>query len=117
MYIYFEYTLSPKTNHTGKKKTGTAKGGLDRTNFFRTCEASFDKRSGFLREPEQSLDFLNAMKNASSEDIRRLKQCPEQVKHETSQSQDIQNDICEDISLDTTQKVDSEINESRGIGM
>ena len=109
--------LSPKTNHTGKKKTGTAKGGFDRTNFFRTCEASFDKRSGFLREPEQSFDFLNAMKNGSPEDIMRLKQWAEQVKHERSQSQDIQNDICEDISLDSVQKVDSDDKKSRGFGM
>lgn len=81
------------TNHTGKKKTGTAKGRFDRTNFFRTCQTSLDKRSVFFREPEPSFDFLNAMKNGSPEIIMRLKQWAEQVKHESSQLQNIQNDI------------------------
>ncbi|MDC1900546.1 mobilization protein BtgB, partial [Bacteroides uniformis] len=41
--------LSPKTNHTGKKNCGNVKGGFDRTDFFRKCESSFDRRMGFDR--------------------------------------------------------------------
>ena len=52
--------LSPKTNHTGKKNCGNVKGGFDRTDFFRKCESSFDRRMGFDREPEESFDYLNA---------------------------------------------------------
>lgn len=40
--------LSPKTNHTGKKNCGNVKGGFDRTDFFRKCETSFDKRTGYV---------------------------------------------------------------------
>ena len=53
--------LSPKTNHTGKKNCGNGKGGLDRTDFFRKCESSFDRCMGFDREPEESFDYLNAV--------------------------------------------------------
>ena len=42
--------LSPKTNHTGKKNCGNVKGSFDRTDFFRKCESSFDRRMGFDRE-------------------------------------------------------------------
>ena len=57
--------LSPKTNHTGKKNCGNVKGGFDRTDFFRKCESSFDRRMGFDREPEESFDYLNAVKNGN----------------------------------------------------
>ena len=40
--------LSPKTNHTGKKNCGNVKGGFDRTDFFRKCESSFDRRKNFI---------------------------------------------------------------------
>ena len=68
--------LSPKTNHTGKKNCGNVKGGFDRTDFFRKCESSFDRRMGFDREPEESFDYLNAVKNGSPAEIAR--QDPEQ---------------------------------------
>jgi hypothetical protein len=57
--------LSPKTNHTGKKNCGNVKGSFDRTDFFRKCESSFDRRMGFDREPEESFDYLNAVKNGN----------------------------------------------------
>lgn len=60
--------LSPKTNHTGKKNCGNVKGGFDRTDFFRKCESSFDKRTGYDRAPEQTFDYLNTMKNGSISD-------------------------------------------------
>lgn len=63
--------LSPKTNHTGKKNCGNVKGGFDRTDFFRKCENSFDRRMGFDREPEESFDYLNAVKNGSPAEIAR----------------------------------------------
>jgi hypothetical protein len=70
--------LSPKTNHTGKKNCGNVKGGFDRTDFFRKCESSFDRRMGFNREPEESFDYLNAVKNGSPAEIAR--QEPERSK-------------------------------------
>lgn len=63
--------LSPKTNHTGKKNCGNVKGGFDRTDFFRKCESSFDRRMGFDREPEESFDYLNAVKNGNPAEIAR----------------------------------------------
>ena len=74
--------LSPKTNHTGKKNCGNVKGGFDRTDFFRKCESSFDKRTGYERDPAQSFDYLNAMKNGSPEDIARQVERAERVRHE-----------------------------------
>lgn len=74
--------LSPKTNHTGKKNCGNVKGGFDRTDFFRKCESSFDKRTGYERDPAQNFDYLNAMKNGSPEDIARQVERAERVRHE-----------------------------------
>lgn len=77
--------LSPKTNHTGKKNCGNVKGGFDRTDFFRKCESSFDKRTGYERDPAQSFDYLNAMKNGSPEDIARQVERAERVRHERAE--------------------------------
>ena len=74
--------LSPKTNHTGKKNRGNAKGGFDRTDFFRKCETSFDKRTGYDRAPEQTFDYLNTMKNGSPKEIFQKKEWAERVNHE-----------------------------------
>lgn len=74
--------LSPKTNHTGKKNCGNVKGGFDRTDFFRKCETSFDKRTGYDRAPEQTFDYLNTMKNGSPKEIFQKKEWAERVNHE-----------------------------------
>ena len=74
--------LSPKTNHTGKKNCGNVKGGFDRTDFFRKCETSFDKRTGYDRAPEQTFDYLNTMKNGTPEEIFQKKEWAERVNHE-----------------------------------
>ena len=74
--------LSPKTNHTGKKNCGNVKGGFDRTDFFRKCESSFDKRTGYDRAPEQTFDYLNTMKNGSPKEIFQKKEWAERVNHE-----------------------------------
>lgn len=74
--------LSPKTNHTGKKNCGNVKGGFDRTDFFRKCESSFDKRTGYDRTPEQTFDYLNTMKNGSPKEIFQMKEWAERVNHE-----------------------------------
>ena len=65
--------LSPKTNHTGKKNCGNVKGGFDRTDFFRKCESSFDKRTGYDRA---------TMKNGSPKEIFQKKEWAERVNHE-----------------------------------
>ena len=74
--------LSPKTNHTGKKNCGNVKGGFDRTDFFRKCETSFDKRTGYDRAPEQTFDYLNTMKNGTPKEIFQKKEWAERVNHE-----------------------------------
>lgn len=74
--------LSPKTNHTGKKNCGNVKGGFDRTDFFRKCESSFDRRTGYDRAPEQTFDYLNTMKNGSPKEIFQKKEWAERVNHE-----------------------------------
>lgn len=74
--------LSPKTNHTGKKNCGNVKGGFDRTDFFRKCESSFDQRMGFDRNPEESFDYLNAVKNGSPSEIARQVERAERIRKE-----------------------------------
>lgn len=74
--------LSPKTNHTGKKNCGNVKGGFDRTDFFRKCENSFDRRMGFDREPEESFDYLNAVKNGSPAEIARQVERAQRIRKE-----------------------------------
>ena len=74
--------LSPKTNHTGKKNCGNVKGGFDRTDFFRKCESSFDRCMGFDREPEESFDYLNAVKNGSPAEIARQVERAERIRKE-----------------------------------
>lgn len=74
--------LSPKTNHTGKKNCGNVKGGFDRTDFFRKCESSFDRRMGFDRELEESFDYLNAVKNGSPAEIARQVERAQRIRKE-----------------------------------
>lgn len=73
--------LSPKTNHRGTAK-GAVRGGFDRTDFFRKCESSFDRRMGFDREPEESFDYLNAVKNGSPAEIARQVERAERIRKE-----------------------------------
>ena len=58
------------------------KGGFDRTDFFRKCETSFDKRTGYDRAPEQTFDYLNTMKNGTPKEIFQKKEWAERVNHE-----------------------------------
>ena len=74
--------LSPKTNHTGKKNCGNVKGSFDRTDFFRKCESSFDRRMGFDREPEESFDYLNAVKNGNPAEIARQVERAQRIRKE-----------------------------------
>lgn len=73
--------LSPKTNHRGTAK-GAVRGGFDRTDFFRKCESSFDRCMGFDREPEESFDYLNAVKNGSPAEIARQVERAERIRKE-----------------------------------
>jgi hypothetical protein len=57
--------LSPMTNHRGTGRTGSVKGGFDRSNFFRKCEQSFDVAFGHNRDIRDSYDYQNAMKNGT----------------------------------------------------
>lgn len=61
--------LSPKTNHRSTGK-GAVKGGFDRTEFFRKCEAGFDLRTNYRRDIKESFEYLNAMKNGTPAEIQ-----------------------------------------------
>lgn len=50
--------------------------------FFRKCEFSFDKRTGYARTPEQTFDYFNTMKNGSPKEIFQMKEWAERVNHE-----------------------------------
>lgn len=70
------------SSSAGKKNCGNVKGGFDRTDFFRKCESSFDRRMGFDREPEESFDYLNAVKNGSPVEIARQVERAERIRKE-----------------------------------
>ena len=74
--------LSPKTNHTGKKNCGNVKGGFDRTACVRKCDSSFDRSMEFDREPEESFDYLNAVKNGSPAEIARQVERAQRIRKE-----------------------------------
>lgn len=71
--------LSPKTNHTGNKKTGTVSGGFDRNAFCERCEQSFDKTTGFIRKAEESFKYQNTMKHGSFQEIENVVKWAAQV--------------------------------------
>lgn len=56
--------LSPLTNHKNTKK-GTITGGFDRVNLFQRTEQGFNKLFGYNRQPTESFDYHNTMKNGS----------------------------------------------------
>ena len=73
--------LSPKTNHRGTAK-GAVRGGFDRTDFFRKCERCFDVRMNYNREIKESFEYLNAIKNGTTAEIRQ--QAIKAVQHEAA---------------------------------
>jgi hypothetical protein len=80
--------ISPQTNHRGNGKTGTAKGGFNRSEFYNQAEQSFDKRFNHDRNYKESYEYQNAMKNGTIQDKqsainKAVKQ--EQVKKEQKQ--------------------------------
>lgn len=54
--------LSPLTNHKNTKN-GVIKGGFDRVNLFQQVEQGFDKLFDYQRQPIESFDYYNTMKN------------------------------------------------------
>ncbi|MCS2225361.1 DUF5712 family protein (plasmid) [Bacteroides fragilis] len=50
--------------------------------FFRKCESSFDRRMGFDREPEESFDYLNAVKNGNPAEIARQVERAQRIRKE-----------------------------------
>lgn len=56
--------LSPLTNHKNTKN-GIIKGGFDRINLFQQIELGFDKLFNYNRQPTESFDYCNAMKNGT----------------------------------------------------
>jgi len=59
--------LSPLTNHKNTKK-GTVKGGFDRKNLFQQAEQGFDRLFNYDRQPTESFEYYNTMKNGSISD-------------------------------------------------
>ena len=61
----------------GKKLAPLSNDSLSHTfvgRFFRKCETSFDKRTGYDRAPEHTFDYLNTMKNGSPKEIFQKKE-------------------------------------------
>ena len=56
--------LSPLTNHKDTKN-GVINGGLDRVNLFQQAEQGFDKLFDYNRQPSESFNYHNTMKNSS----------------------------------------------------
>lgn len=56
--------LSPLTNHKNTPK-GMITSGFDRVNLFQQAEQGFDKLFGYNRQPIESFDFHNTLKNSS----------------------------------------------------
>ncbi|RGK21359.1 DUF5712 family protein [Bacteroides intestinalis] len=55
--------LSPLTNHKNTKN-GIIKGGFDRVNLFQQVEQGFDLQFDYQRQPIESFDHYNTMKNS-----------------------------------------------------
>lgn len=56
--------LSPLTNHKDTKN-GVVKGGFDRVNLFQQAEQGFEKLFNYNRQPIESFDYHNTMKNGT----------------------------------------------------
>lgn len=56
--------LSPLTNHKDTKN-GVVKGGFNRVNLFQQAEQGFDKLFNYNRQPIESFDYHNTMKNGT----------------------------------------------------
>ena len=102
------------------------KGGFDRTDFFRKCESSFDKRTGYDRAPEQTFDYLNTMKNGSPKEIewsRDLQELHQEQGREEIQQQGNSISQVPDINQAPQRKkqqeeeIDQPRKRSRGFGM
>jgi hypothetical protein len=60
--------ISPQTNHRGNGKTGTVKGGFNRSEFYSQAEQSFDSKFNHNRDYRESYEYNNAMKNGTLQD-------------------------------------------------
>lgn len=63
-------SISPMTNHNGKKKTGAAQGGFSRKEWFSSCEKAFDKQFNYDRNIKESFEYKNAMKNGTPKEMQ-----------------------------------------------
>jgi hypothetical protein len=85
-------SISPMTNHTGKKNTGAAQGGFNRKEWYSSCERAFDKRFKNERDIKESFEYKNAMKNGTpkemQEQINRAIQQERQREQQVRQQQE-----------------------------
>lgn len=72
----------PKDQPHREEELRKREGRFRQNRFFRKCETSFDKRTGYDRAPEQTFDYLNTMKNGSPKEIFQKKEWAERVNHE-----------------------------------
>lgn len=83
-------SISPMTNHNGKKKTGAAQGGFNRKEWYSSCEKAFDKRFKHERDIKESFEYKNAMKNGTpkemQEQINRAIQQEQQKRQQPEQN-------------------------------
>ncbi len=89
--------ISPQTNHKTAERSGTVKSGFNRTEFYASCEQSFDKRFNNERDYKESFRYQNTMKNGSIEErktqiqeaVRREKDKSKEQERNTEQKQEV----------------------------
>lgn len=65
-------SISPNTNHTGKKNTGVVKSGFDRKEWYQGCEQGFDTLFQYKREMKDTFIYRNTIKHGSPQEIREV---------------------------------------------
>lgn len=90
-------SISPMTNHNGKKKTGAAQGGFNRKEWYSSCEKAFDKRFKNERDIKESFEYKNVMKNGTPKEIQE--QVNRAIQQEQQQRQQPEQEIKQNIDI------------------
>lgn len=95
--------LSPLTTHRDTKK-GQVKGGFDRTEFCKNCEASFDKKFEYKRDLKETFEYCNTMKNGTVQEQEAM------IKKSLAEEKTINQDKNIDQNKEQENKQDRDVN-------
>ncbi|WP_165022037.1 DUF5712 family protein [Dysgonomonas sp. ZJ279] len=101
--------ISPQTNHTGDKKTGTAKGGFNRNEFYTNVEKDFDKRFDYKRSKEETFEYCNTMKKGKILEIEKMA--------EKNVRQELDKKLDKSQGKELDKMLHRELNKSKGKGL